>query len=95
MFDLNALEKSADVFVGGVVFEVFDFDYGVEFVHWRFGAVVVVGVVEVIVVFVVVVGRECFFVLHAIVIVVVVVGVVEFAFIRHVVVVLVGLVGFA
>ena len=94
MFDLDALEEGADVFVGGVVFEVFDFDYGVEFVHWRFWAVVVVGVVEVIVVFVVVVGRECFFVLHAIVIVVVV-GVVEFAFIRHVVVVLVGLVGFA
>ena len=91
VFDLNALQKGAYVFVGGVVFEVFDFDYGVQFVHWRLLGVV--GVVEVIVVFVVV-GRECFFVLHAIVVVVVVVvRVVEFALIGHEIVVL-GLVAF-
>ena len=94
VFDLDALEEGADVFVGGVVFEVFDFDYGVEFVHGRFGPVVVgVGVVEVIVVFVGV-GREGFFVLHAVVVVVVVVGVVEFALVGREVVVLVGLVVF-
>jgi hypothetical protein len=92
VFDLDALEEGADVFVGGVVFEVFDFDYGVEFVHGRFGPVVVgVGVVEVIGVFVGV-GREGFFVLHAVV--VVVVGVVEFALVGREVVVLVGLVVF-